>query len=297
MRSETLIIAGHDFHVVVAGDPAKPAILMLHGFPEYSGAFFDLIPHLQDDFFCIAPDQRGYGQSWRPAEVADYVPSKLIADAAAVLNHFSPAKPIAAVLGHDWGAAVAYGLAFRHPERFARLIIANGVHPIPFQRALAAGGAQSEASQYIEWLRAEGSEEKLCANDHARLLGLFSDQMDMSWMTAEKRGAYQAAWGDARQLRGMVNWYRASSLKVAAPGVPLTAEDLPNLPAEMLRVAMPHLLLWGENDTALLPESYAGLSELCEDLTQRSIANADHWLLHQKPGEVAAQIRAFLGQA
>ncbi len=294
MRSDTLKIAGHDFHVVVAGDPSKPALLMLHGFPEYSGAFAELIAQLEEEYFCIAPDQRGYGQSWRPAEVDHYAASKLVGDALAVLDHYSPGAPVAAVLGHDWGAAVAYGLAFRHPDRLQKLIVANGVHPIPFQRALAAGGAQSEASQYINWLRAEGSAEKLAANNHAGMMGIFSKHMDMSWMTPEKLAAYQTAWGNASQVRGMVNWYRASFLKVAAPGVPLSEEDLPNLPPHLLHVPMPHLLLWGENDTALLPECYAGLEDHCADLTVQTIPEADHWLLHQKPVEIAQHIRSFL---
>ena len=269
-------------------------VLCLHGFPEYSGAFEELMPLLAEQFFVVAPDQRGYGQSWRPAEVEHYTAAKLVSDAAAILRHFSPTTPIAAVLGHDWGAAVAYGLAFRHPDLFKNLIIANGVHPIPFQRALAAGGAQSEASHYINWLRSEGSEGKLATSNHARMMDIFSKHMDMSWMTAEKRAAYQAAWGDAAQIRGMVNWYRASFLKVAAPGVPLQEEDLPKLPPEHLHVPMPHLLLWGENDTALLPECYAGLQEHCADLTIQSIPDADHWLLHQKPADIAQLIHNFL---
>ncbi len=55
-----------------------------------------------------------------------------------------------------------------------------------------------------------------------------------------------------------------------------------------------HLLLWGENDTALLPECYVGLEDHCTDLTVQTIADADHWLLHQKPGEIAKHIRIFL---
>ncbi len=280
--------------MAVAGDPSNPAILMLHGFPEYSGAYADLISYLEADYFCIAPDQRGYGQSWRPKEVEHYSAAKLVADAAAVLDHYSPNSPIAAVLGHDWGAAVSYGLAFRHPDRFQTLIIANGVHPIPFQRALAAGGAQSEASQYIDWLRAPGSEVKLAENNHTRMLDIFSKHMDMSWMTEKKLAAYRAAWGGADQIRGMVNWYRASFLRVAIPGETLPESELPKLPAAALHVPMPHLLLWGQNDTALLPECYAALEDHCANLTIRTLADADHWLLHQKPAEVAHQIRRFL---
>ena len=168
------------------------------------------------------------------------------------------------------------------------------MHPIPFQRALAAGGTQSEASQYIDWLRAEGSEAKLVENNHARMMGIFSKHMDMSWMTPAKSASYRAAWGTADQVRGMVNWYRSSTLKVAKPGQPFPPDDIPTLPADALRVPMPHLLLWGENDTALLPECHAGLETHCDDLTRASIADADHWLLHQKPEEVADHIRHFL---
>ncbi len=278
----------------VAGDPQAPVLLCLHGFPEYSGAFDDLIPHLEEHFFLVAPDQRGYGQSWRPAEVEHYAPAALVADAAAILKHYCSDRPAAAVLGHDWGAAIAYGLAFRHADLFERLIIANGVHPIPFQRALAAGGAQSAASQYINWLRAEGSEDRLAENDHARMMGIFSKHMDMSWMDGAKLAAYRAAWGTAEEVRGMVNWYRASTLQVADPGTPLPAETLPKLPPQALRVPMPHLLLWGEEDTALLPECHAGLEDLCDDLTRITLPGADHWLLHQKPAEVARHILQFL---
>lgn len=293
-ESQVISLNGHAYHIRVAGDPQAPMILCLHGFPEYAGAFDDLIPHLADHFFLVAPDQRGYGQSWRPTEVDHFAPAALVADAAAILRHYSPDTPIAAVLGHDWGAAVAYGLAFRHPELFEHLIIANGVHPIPFQRALAAGGAQSKASQYINWLRAEGSEAKLTENNHIRMMALFSEHMDMSWMDAGKVAAYRAAWGTADQVRGMVNWYRASNLKVADPGVPLPADALPKLPAKALRVPMPHLLLWGEEDTALLPECHAGLEDFCDDLTRITLPGADHWLLHQKPAEVAHHILQFL---
>jgi pimeloyl-ACP methyl ester carboxylesterase len=125
-------------------------------------------------------------------------------------------------------------------------------------------------------------------------MDIFSKHMDMSWVDAPKQAAYRAAWGTAKEVRAMVNWYRASNLKVADPGVPLPAEALPKLPAKALRVPMSHLLLWGEEDTALLPECHAGLEELCDDLTRITLPGADHWLLHQKPSEVARHILQFL---
>jgi len=236
MRQETITLHGQPFHIRHWGDEGLPKLLMLHGFPEYGGAWGDLAMQLSDRFHCIAPDQRGYGQSWAPAEVSAYTTSALVGDMASLIG----TEPVT-VLGHDWGAAVAYGLAMFRADLVSRLIILNGVHPVPFQRAMAAGGAQTRASQ--------------C-------------------------------------LRGMLNWYRASPLRVAKPGQPIT--DLPEFDVTRLQVTCPHLLIWGAEDTALLPEATEGLEGFAADLTRVEIAGADHWLHHQKPAAVAEAIRDWL---
>ena len=287
MREETMQLNGQPFHVRHWGDPNLPKLLLLHGFPEYGGAWSDLAPMLATRYHCIAPDQRGFGQSWAPAEVSDYRTSLLVADMAALIGD----RPIT-VLGHDWGAAVAYGLAMGHPDLVARLIIMNGVHPVPFQRALASGGAQAKASQYIHYLRSDRAEAELSADNFAKLQALFSANMDMSWLQGETRAAYLRAWARPGRLRGMLNWYCASPLKVAHPDTPL--EDVPQFPPDRMAVRCPHLLIWGADDTALLPEATAGLEEFAPDLTRVEIAGADHWLHHQKPAEVAEVILKWL---
>jgi len=173
--TETRQINGNPFFIRHWGDEDAPKLLMLHGFPEYSGAWNDLAPLLAKRFHCIAPDQRGYGQSWRPAEVEQYKTSKLVSDMAALIGD----DPVI-LLGHDWGASVAYALTIGRPDLVSKLIIMNGVHPAPFQRELAKGGAQTDASQYIHFLRREGSEDILAADDFDKLMGLFSAHMDMS---------------------------------------------------------------------------------------------------------------------
>ena len=291
MRGTQIGLNGQNFFYRSWGPADGPVILMLHGFPEYSGAWEELAAQLPHHHI-IAPDQRGYGQSWAPTAVAEYATSKLVGDMAALIGALG-LGPVT-VLGHDWGSAVAYGLAMFHPELVKHLIVMNGVHPAPFQQALAAGGAQTAASQYINWLRAEGTEARLQDNNFARLRGLFSAHMDMAWLDGQKLQAYQHEWARPGRLRGMLNWYRASPLVVAKPGTPVT--DLPALPRDRLQVRAPHLLVWGENDTALLPEATDGLEAFCTDLTRRSIAGADHWLHHQKPAEVAHEITRWLAQ-
>ena len=286
MRVSEKELNGHSFTVREWGVEGLPKMLMLHGFPEYGGAWNDLAMLLSDRFHCIAPDQRGYGASYAPDDVEEYRMEALVGDMAALIG----TEPLI-VVGHDWGSAVAYGLAMFRPDLVSHLIVANGVHPVVFQDATAAGGAQSAASHYIDKLRNPKADAALEADDFARLMDMFSSHMDTSWLTGDVLEAQKAAWRQSG-LRGMINWYRASSLVVAKPGAPV---DLPEMPLERFMVHRPHLLIWGEGDTALLPEATQGLEEFVPDLTRVSIPDGDHWVLHQHPKRVAEIIRNWLG--
>ena len=278
MQVTTETLNGHGFTVRRWGDASLPPLLMLHGFPEYGGAWAEVAARLSHRFHCIAPDQRGYGASYAPPGIGAYALSHLVQDVVALIDD----GPVT-VMGHDWGASVAYGLTMARPDLVARLIVINGVHPVPFHRAMCAGGAQSEASQYINALRAPGSEDRLAADDFARLERLFAAKMDMSWMTGEVLAAQKAIWRQSG-LRGMINWYRASPLVVADPGAPV---PMPELPVDRLQVRCPHLLIWGMDDAALLPMSNAGLEAFAPDLTRVEVPGADHWVCHQQPDAVA----------
>ncbi|MDG0981782.1 MAG: alpha/beta hydrolase [Tateyamaria sp.] len=279
MRIEIRNLNGNQFVTRHWGDASKPKLLMLHGFPEFGDAWEDLAPLVAHRFHCIAPDQRGYGGSFAPANVGAYTFSNLVADMTALIGNVGPIT----IIGHDWGAAVAYGLAMFQPNLVKRLIVVNGVHPVPFQRAVAAGGLQSKASQYINYLRSKKSDKGLEKDDFAKLIKLFSANMDMSWLAGKRLANYKTAWRTSG-VTSMVNWYRASPLVIASPGMPA---QMPCLPIKKLFVKCPHLLIWGINDVTLLPQSTDGLEEFASNLTRANIADADHWVLHQKPREVA----------
>ena len=276
-------------HLHTWGPPDAPPLLLLHGFPEYGGAWAEVAAHLPG-YRCIAPDQRGYGLSPAPPEVEAYRIGALTGDIAALIDEIGAPLPVVA---HDWGAAVAYALAIRRPDLVSALIVVNGVHPGPFQRELAKGGAQSVASAYIEYLRDPRAEERLAADGFAGLQRLFAARMDMRWLSGPVLEAYRAEWSRPGRLTGMVNWYRATPLRVAEAGRPL---DLPLLPVDAGLIRPPHLVLWGEDDTALLPVCLDGLDAWCPDLTVRRIPGADHWICHQKPAEVAMAISTWLDQ-
>ncbi|WP_136634640.1 alpha/beta fold hydrolase [Pseudooceanicola onchidii] len=291
MRERTIQLNGQDFHLREWGEETAPVLLMLHGFPEYGRAWEGLAGRLGDRYRCIAPDQRGYGQSYAPQEVEAYKLAELVGDMVALIDQIG--GPVT-VVGHDWGSAVAYGLAMARPDLVDRLVILNGVHPGPFQRALAMGGKQTEASQYMTFLRRDDAEDRLSANGYDKLRRLFAEDMDMSWMTEDLAQDYLTEWSRPGRLTGMLNWYRATSLVVPKTGE--RAEVRP-FPTDKFRVRMPHLLIWGLGDTALLPSSTKGLETYCDALTRVEMDQADHWIVHQRPDEVAQIIRGWLATA
>ncbi|WP_316015665.1 alpha/beta hydrolase [Roseobacter sp. HKCCA0434] len=282
-------IDGARTRVRSAGPQGAPVLVFLHGFPEWSGAFDALMTALPS-YRGVAFDQRGFGISRNPApDLTGFAMKHLLSDLATVISEEGGGPVV--LVGHDWGAAVAYAAAFAMPDLVSHLVIFNGVHPTCFQRALSAGGAQSQASRYIDWLRAEGVEDTLRADDFAKLTGLFSAHMDMSWMTPELRAEYVREWSRPNAVEGMVSWYRVSPVEVAPPGQP---RPLPDWAKVEMPVSMPHLLIWGTGDTALLPEATEGLDALCDDLERVDLDGCDHWLHHQRPEAVAQAIDGWL---
>lgn len=288
-----MAVNGIELNMRSAGDPAAPLVLFLHGFPEYSGAWDEVMPAFADRFHVVAPDQRGYARSSKPAGLEAYRVKNLVRDVLALGERLSPDRPLRLV-GHDWGASVAYATAIAAPGRIAKLAVINGVHPGPFQQALIEDEAQRRASTYMHDLRDAGAEARLSADNFEPLLAMLSRFGPQPWLTPERRAAYVEAWSPPGALTGMLNWYRASPLLVPRPGEAVDPAKVMKLDPAQLRVRMPHLVIWGMNDRALLPVSRATLPSYCDDLTVREIRDADHWVVHQRTAEVISHLRDFL---
>ncbi len=282
-------------NVASTGEPGAPLVICLHGFPEYWGAWAAVMSGLAGDFHLVAPDQRGFNLSSKPDGVESYRVRHTVADLASLADRLSPDRPFV-LAGHDWGASVAYAYAFAHPERLSHLVVANGVHPVCFQRAIFEDEEQRKASQYINRLRAPDAEAILSEDNFRRLLRMIDGFSTARFMTPGLRDAYLGAWSQEGALTAMLNWYRASPLAVPAPGEGPPASLVLDMPEEAFRVAMPHLVIWGEADQALRPSCLAGLDRFAPDLAVERIADASHWVLHEKPAEVAAAMRAFLSR-
>ncbi len=292
-KDQFLTCNGQSIHLKTCGPKDAPVMLMLHGFPEYWAAWAQVARFFTDQYQVVLPDQRGFNLSSKPTDLEAYATKHLVADMIALSDQISPDKPII-LCGHDWGASVAYAMAMRHPTRISHLIIANGVHPICFQKALYAGGEQTKASQYMNVLRAKTSEQRLKENNYERLLGMLKKFSSTPWLTDEIADEYRIAWDQTGALSAMLNWYRGSPMVVPQTDAPPTPFSITKAMQEKYTIAMPHLLLWGKDDTALLPQAYADLGKFCPDLTIKQTNNASHWILHERPEWVANNIHQFI---
>jgi epoxide hydrolase 4 len=294
MRCTTIRANGIDLDVRSMGNAGAPLLLFLHGFPEHADSWAEMMPAFAGSHHAAAPNQRGYVGSSKPEGVAAYAIKQLVRDMLALADQLSPERPFALV-GHVWGGAVAYAMAIAAPRRVAKLAVINGVHPGPFQRALIEEPAQQAASSYMHELRSSDAEGRLSADAYAGLLRKMARFGDVAWMTAEKQAAYLRAWSEPGALTAMLNWYRASPLLVPKAGEAVDMAKVPKLDPGQLRVRMPHLLIWGMQDKALLPVSRKTLQDYCDHpVIVREIEGADHWIVHQRRDEVVALLKDFL---
>ena len=285
--------AAVDLSQTPAIEDPRSVIVFLHGFPEYWAAWEPVMTRLADDFLVIAPDQRGFNLSDAPEGPENYATRKLVADLIALLSKLIGNRKFV-LAGHDWGASVAYATAIGVADRLDALVIANGVHPVLFQRALIDDAEQRQASQYFHILTAPGAAERMSENGFTRTFSMFEKFSATPWLGDREREGYRRAWSQPGRLQAMLHWYRSSPIVVPLPGdTDIEAPLAAGTPARF-GISMPHLVIWGMKDPALRPISRKGLDEFAPDLKVVEIEDADHWLIHSHGEAIAQMIRDYL---
>ncbi|MEY3612668.1 MAG: Haloalkane dehalogenase [Pseudomonadota bacterium] len=298
-----------------SGAAGRPVLLFLHGFPEGAWVWDPLLLHFSrpenGGYRCVAPNLRGYERSSAPEDVKAYRAKHLVQDMVALIDSECGAnqdpQPLAALIAHDWGGAVAWSLANLHPDRLRQLVIINSPHPGPFLQALQNDPAQQAASAYMNFLVQADAAAQLAANDFERLFGFLTGQ-DTSlpslttltalgaptgtphWLTPEVKAQYRQVWQHG--LQGGLNYYRASPLRPATATDP--GASTVQIPPEALRIEVPTRVLWAQDDVALLPCLTQGLDMHITDLQLVPIANATHWVVHEQTDRVIGEIADFL---
>jgi pimeloyl-ACP methyl ester carboxylesterase len=282
---------GVTLNVALACDREKPAVILLHGFPESHRTWRELAPRLQGQFFLAMPDQRGFAGSDLPQEVDAYKTDILVDDIFALADALRLER--FALVGHDWGGAIAWGAALRENPRLTRLAIINAPHPVVFQKSLIEDADQRAASQYINAFRAPGFEKMVEAKGFDWFFETtFARHVDISQIAESERRQYIADWSQPGAFNAMLNWYRGSKAVVPPPGVTVPLPDwlLRAFPA----VKVPTLVIWGMKDAALLPLQLDGLDRMVENLTIVRLPDAGHFAPWEAAGDVAAHLSTFL---
>jgi pimeloyl-ACP methyl ester carboxylesterase len=276
MERRTLEASGLSFEALVDGREDGRAVLLLHGFPQSSREWARLMPVLADaGYRPVAPDQRGYSPGARPPDVAAYRMEALVGDVLGLLDALGVER--ADLVGHDWGAAVAWQTAARFPSRVRSLTALSVPHPLALSRAMASDPDQQRRSAYIGVFRKEGgvAERTLSANGWEGLRRVFDGHVPerdvdhyVELLSAE--GALTAA----------LNWYRAAS-----------RADVEDLGA----AAVPTLYIWSTEDVAL----GRGAAEATADLVTGpyrfvELAGVSHWIPDEAPDRLAGEILRHL---
>ncbi|MGY1693431.1 MULTISPECIES: alpha/beta fold hydrolase [unclassified Geodermatophilus] len=257
------------FEVRADGPEDGRPVLLLHGFPETSLSWAAVQPRLSEaGLRSYAVDQLGYSPGARPQEVDAYALTNLAQVTADLMTALG--APVADVVGHDWGANVAWGLAAWHSDRVRSLTAVSVPHPTAFTMAWRSDPEQKERSSYIRLFWQEGkAEEVLLADGARRLRRMYGDAVD-----PEAVEEYVAVLSAPGALTAALNWYRAMSSATPVADVPV-----------------PTTFVWSDADIAIGRIAAEGCSShVNADYRFVELAGVSHWIPEEAPDALAAAI-------
>jgi len=268
-------------HAVHAGPDGGPLVILLHGFPEHWYGWHKQIPALaQSGFHVCAPDQRGYNLSDKPRDLRAYNLDRLAGDVLGLIAATGHER--AFLVGHDWGAAVAWWVAIKYPQSVRKQVILNVPHPIVARRFARRSLEQLLRSWYIAFFQIPWLPEFLLRlNDWKAIRAMMLASSRPDTFTKADLQRYARAWSRPRAMHSMINWYRAAARTRTA-----RLQDL--------HVHVPTRIIWGSKDIAL-SRRLAPLSlEMCDDGELFVLDEATHWVQHDEGGRVNRLILEFL---
>lgn len=227
----------------------------------------------------IIPDQRGYNLSDAPKDVQSYTLDELTKNIIGILDHFGIEQTY--LVGHDWGAVVAWTVAIKYPKRIKKLVILNVPHPAVLMRTLRTSPRQMLKSWYIAVFQIPGLADCLMSrNNFAGIIQMLKASGKADTFSEQDLDEYRKAYANSGSLTGMINWYRAMM------------RFRPAMPCDV-HVKMPVLILWGKNDVALRYKMAEESLRYCQDGRLVAFDNATNWVQHGKSEAVTKELLAF----
>lgn len=265
-------------HVVAAGPEDGPLVILLHGFPEFWFGWRYQLPALAAaGYRVLVPDQRGYNLSDKPQGVEAYALDRLAEDVLGLIR--AAGRDKATLVGHDWGAAVAWWVAARHPERLQKLVILNVPHPQVMQRWVRRSLEQLLRSWYVFFVQLPRLPEALMRRNRWAPLRSALTNSARPGTFEGTLPFYRAAWSQPGALTAALNWYRAAVRHAPSPSGPL-------------RVRVPTLILWGKRDRFLSRRMAKPSLAHC-DRGELVFLDATHWVQHEEAARVNALMLEF----
>ena len=236
--TEQVTLGPLTFEVVTAGPRTGTPVVLLHGFPENADEWRHQVPVLVGaGYRVIVPNQRGYSAGARPPEVTAYAVPELVKDVLSIADAL--AAPRFHLVGHDWGASVAWAVALTEPARLLSVTPISVPHPDAFARVLSdPSSCQPQASSYFGLFTSPAAEATLLANQAQMLRSFYGG------LPAATIDSY-VAFFSGPALTGGLNWYRANL------GARPAAGSTPAGPRAPRKVSVPTLYVWSDGDTAL----------------------------------------------
>jgi pimeloyl-ACP methyl ester carboxylesterase len=261
-----IAVGPYTFAALVDGPEGGELVLLLHGFPQTSASWREQITALgAAGYRAVAPDQRGYSPRARPIELAAYAMPELVGDVIGFADALGAER--FHLVGHDWGGAVAWQVAGRHPDRLHTLAVVSTPHPEALRRAYRGdlGGDQAQRSGYMTFFRQPDSQDRMLENDAAVFRLLFAG----SGMPEGREQPYIEALGTPQALGAALNWYRAASV-----------DD----PDGLGPITTPTLYVWSTDDVALGTEAAQATAQCVEGPYRFAVLEGvSHWIAEQAP--------------
>ena len=270
-------------HYAKAGEGEK-LVILLHGFPEFWYSWRHQIAALSTEYTVVAPDMRGFNLSDKPPNIGDYSIDKLVDDITGLIRYFG--REQAAVVGHDWGAAIAWAVALKHPEYVSKLV-AMQVPPASVWKKNQTL-KQFLASWYMFFFQIPVLPEYLLKlNDYAAMeKTLRNTTAKKGVFTTEDIAEYKKSWREPFALTAMLNYYRANILKR------FTGKSQSDA-----KIQVPTVFIYGEKDSAILPETVKGVGEVVDaSFEEFRIPDSAHWVQNEASGRVTEILRDFLAE-
>lgn len=272
-------VNGIRMHYVRAGHGPK-LVVLLHGFPECWYSWRHQIPALAEQYTVVAPDMRGYNETEKPR--GGYDIRSLVQDIVELIGVLGFEKVL--LVGHDWGGMVAWSLAIVRPDLLECLVVLNLPHPTLFVQAFWGNWQQMKRSWYmaffqLPWL----PEAAIRSNNYAMLEQVMrGTASEKSHFSDEDMHFFQQALARPGALTAALNYYRA--LSRGSGGF---------YKGTGMRVLVPTVLIWGENDTALGKELTYGTERFVPDLRIQYVPNCGHFVHEEQPELVNGYLLDF----